>query len=200
MNVQWTSPRRGFFFPLLASLLLYGAAISTAAAEARSNPDWNTIQALIARADAAREPAVAAITEWNRLAQVCGPAQQRAARHHRPGECSTLSEIVRSGEITRFWDECRRLIREHNRLASRFMRAQPSQLTDPDAVDAAVARSHRVLSDYCNTEVYAQRYPHLVRLMGSAFSTGQARVDPNWANPQYVSGAVSFTAPYWRAR
>lgn len=199
MNGQRTLFGRRFCMLAIASMLLSGAAAAFPAGETGSSRDWNAIQALIQRADAAHDPAVAAITEWNRLAEICGPAQQRLARHHRPDECSDLSEIVRSGQITQFWDECRRLIKEHNRLATRFTRAEPSQFTDRDAVGAAVARSHRTLSAYCNTDVHAQRYPHLAALMGTAFSTGQPRMDPNWANPQYVSGAVSFTAPYWRA-
>lgn len=162
---------------------------------AETYPDWSAIQALAKAAEKKRDHAVQSITRWNTLAESCGVTQgeisQRSARQE---SCNELYESLHEGQISRFWQQCRSFIKEHNRLATRFARAVDSRFVDRHAVGDVVAGNFRTLSEFCNTDVYVQRYPKMLALLRNAWYGVPA--SSFWWNPQLVRGAVSFQAPF----
>jgi bla regulator protein BlaR1 len=165
---------------------------TTTAATRETYGDWADVQTLARAAEEARDRGVQSITEWNQLAERCHSSGRKAVG------CGEVSRLVTSGEVASFWRQCTRFIKTYNRLTVRFSRAEPSAFTDRNTVGKAIANSYRTLSEFCNTDVYRQKYPSLSPLIGAAVRGPQSGAGPFWWRPQYVAGAVTFEPPYSR--
>jgi hypothetical protein len=153
----------------------------TAAAE--TYRDWDDILKLARTVQDARKRGVGLLAEWNELAGKCesDPVEPPGCRDFRRG--------FKSGKLWSLSRQCDDLVGTYNRLAARIERADPSDFINANAIELAMADSYRALGDFCDVDIYRQKYQELWRVMRAG--TIYRGLGPYWftsTSPPY-SGA-----------
>jgi beta-lactamase regulating signal transducer with metallopeptidase domain len=128
--------------------------------------DWQKILALARDAEAARDPAIKQLAEWNRQAVACGLRRSGLEFKWSKQECRDIKRALEDpGQIYSFRSRCDRFRWRYNKLSRTFVKAESSEFVDREAVGQVMKYTRRTIADFCEKETYRAKYPKVALLI-----------------------------------